>query len=180
MGMKQILLMMAAVVLVGCGSTKVEPPQASEAEPQVVSKPTPVSPADEKLIADPIVEQVIRRRLKKPEGELTEADLENVTALELYDTRITDADLKDLAKLQKLDRLWLFGTQITDVGLKDVAKLQKLTHLDLRRTKITDEGLKEVAKWQQLERLSLEITQVTEAGVGKLQTALPNCEITGP
>jgi hypothetical protein len=26
----------------------------------------------------------------------------------------------------------------------------------------------------------LEITQVTEAGVGKLQTALPNCEITGP
>ena len=134
MGMKQILVMLAAaVVLVG---------------QSVV--------ADEKPIADPIVERAIRFSLDKPEGKLTEADLAKVTYLNLINAKITDK------------------------GLKELAKLQKLKVLNLSQTKITDEGLKEEAKWQQLERLSLEITQVTEAGVGKLQTALPNCEITGP
>ena len=168
--MKQILVMIitvvAVLVLVGCSED--------------TRKSTPAPSASKNIIADNIVDKAIRKELGKPISVLTNADLEKVTFLNLHRTQITDASLKEVAKLQKLERLWLFGTQITDVGLKDVAKLQKLTHLDLRRTKITDEGLKEVAKWQQLERLSLEITQVTEAGVGKLQTALPNCEITGP
>ena len=191
--MKQILVMMAVVVVVGCGSTKVEPPQASEAEPQVVSKPTPVSPADEKLIADPIVEKEVRRSLKKPEGELTEADLEKVTffdlagsctdeglkevaklqnleGLTLHNTQITDEGLKEAAKLQKLKELNLGGTlpftgKTTDKGLKEVAKLQKLEQLWLSGTQITDEGLKEVAKLQNLERLSLNATKVTDEGL---------------
>ena len=40
----------------------------------------------------------------------------------------------------------LLPGQITDAGLKEVAKLQKLTTLDLMGTKITDAGLKELAK----------------------------------
>ena len=67
--MKQILVMMAAVVLVGQS----------------------VVAADEKLIADPIVEKAIREKLKKPAGKLTEADLEKVTELGLGGTQITDA-----------------------------------------------------------------------------------------
>ena len=132
--MKQILVMMAAVVLVGCSKDTPETSQAAEAEPQVASKPTPeptpepdpVSPADEKLIADPFVEKAVRKSLEKPEGELTVADLEKVTGLELGGTQITDAGLKDLAKLKKLYELNLAGTQITDTGLKDVAKLKNL------------------------------------------------------
>ena len=50
MGMKQILMMMAVVVL---GQSVV---------------------ADEKLIADLIVEKAVRWALMKPAGELTEAD----------------------------------------------------------------------------------------------------------
>ena len=132
MGMKQILVMMAAVVLVG---------------QSVV--------ADEKLIADPIVEKVVLLSLEKPEGELTEADLENVTVLALDFTKITDAGLKDVAKLQNLEELSLGRTEITDAGLKDVAKLQQLDYLYLRAT------------------------QVTKAGVAELQKALPNCKIYG-
>ena len=79
--------------------------------------------ADEKpLIADPIVEKEIRRSLEKPEGELTAADLEKVTALNLIDTLITDAGLKEVGKLQKLKVLNLRDTKITDAG---VAELQK-------------------------------------------------------
>ena len=103
--MKQILLMIAAVVLVG---------------QSVV--------ADEKLIADPIVEKRIRgsSTLKNPEGKLTKTDLAKVTKLYLYNTKITDESLKDVAKLQNLRHLYLKNTQITDEGLKDVAKLHKL------------------------------------------------------
>ena len=179
--MKQILVMMAAVVLVGCSKDTLELPQAAEAEAQVTPAPTSesdlVSPVDKKLIADPIVEQAVRDSLEKPVGEITEADLEKVTILMLngdllYSTEITDEGLVDLAKLQNLEKLGLAHTQITDTGLKAVAKLQNLTFLALSFTKITDEGLKEVAKLQKLSVLLLGNTKITDAGlkeVAKLQ-----------
>ena len=75
----------------------------------------------------------------------------------------------------------MFSIKITDAGLKDVTKLQKLEWLDLEDNKITDAGLKEVAKLQNLKLLDLTETQTTKAGIaGRLRKALPNCEITGP
>jgi Leucine-rich repeat (LRR) protein len=181
--MKQ-LITIAAVVLVGCSKDTPETSQAAEAEPQVTPEPTPeptpVSPADEKLIAHPIVERVVRNKFKKPEGELTEADLESVRSLSLSETQITDAGLKDVANLQKLTSLSLSNTKITDAGLKEVAKLQKLTRLSLSDTQITDAGLKDVAKLQRLKLLFLGGTKVTKAGVAEFKKALPNCTIYGP
>ena len=183
--MKQILVMMAAVVvLVGCSKDTPETSQAAEAEPQVASKPTseptPVSPADEKLIADPIVETAVRKSLKKPEGELTEADLGNVIELILTDTQITDESLKEMAKLQRLETLQLSYTRITDAGIKDVAKSQQLGSLFLTDTQITDAGIKDVAKLQKLKMLRIRGTKVTKVGVAELKEALPNCIIYGP
>ena len=111
---------------------------------------------DKPLIADPIVEKAIRGpfSLGKPKGELTKADLEKVTYLGLLFTKITDAGLKDIAKLQNLITLKLGNTKITDAGLKEAAKLQKLT------------------------RLSLSDTKVTKAGVAELKKALPKCRIS--
>jgi internalin A len=176
--MRYFLLMIAVVALVGCGKS---------------------------LIDDPVVEEAVRKSLKKPEGELTEADLAKVTKLSLAFTKITDAGLKEVAKLQNLtwlylsntqitdgglvevaklqnlERLILGGTKTTDAGLKEVAKLQNLERLHLDATKITDAGLKEVAKLQNLTRLSLlGDTQVTKAGAAELKKALPKCFILGP
>ncbi len=176
-GMKQVLLMIAVVALVGCGGGKKEEAQGpSQPEPatppQGTEKPKSPKASPTKLIADPVVEKAIREKLKKPEGELTEADLAKVTPLNLWGTKITDVGLKDVAKLQQLKWLHLINTKITDVGLKDVAKLQQLETLNLVDTKITDAGLKEVAKLQNLTRLYLGFTQITDAGlkdVAKLQ-----------
>ncbi len=191
--MKQILVMIAAVVLVGCGKKDSPEPQAKNPEP------TKVAPA--KLIADPIVEKAIREELNKPTGELTKADLAEVsalrsvqitdaglkemaklhqlTALNLTFTKITDAGLKEVAKFKQLKRLWLGGTQITDAGLGNIAKLQKLTNLDLSRTQITDAGLKDVAKMKQLTYLILRNTQVTKAGVVDFyDKSLSNCIVS--
>jgi Leucine-rich repeat (LRR) protein len=105
------------------------------------------------VINDPIVEKAFRQKLKKPTGELTNADLANVTELSLG------------------------ASQITDVGLKEVAKYQNLTHLVLAYTQITDEGLKEVAKLQKLEQLMLLDTKITDEGAAELKKALPKLEL---
>jgi len=159
--------------------------------------------ADEKpLITNPIVEKAIRKELKKPTRELTKADLAKVTllslddgpkitdadlkelaklqqlkVLNLGDTEITDVGLKEVAKLQQLTHLWLYNTPITDAGLKELAKLQKLELLVLGDTKITDAGLKELAKFKQLKGLILVGTKITKAGVAELKKALPKCRI---
>ena len=80
----------------------------------------------------------------------------------------------------KLRELYLIYTKITDAVLKDLAKLQKLVTLYLGVTDITDACLNEMAKLQNLEWLGLEATQVTKAGVAELRKALPNCRISGP
>ena len=122
--MKQILVLIAAVVLMG--------------QPVV---------ADEKLIAGPIVEKAVRKSLEKPEGELTEADLAKVTSLQLpYGYKITDLSLKEVAKLQQLIFLSLRYTPITDVGLKEVAKLERLEYLYLSDTQVTEAGVVELRK----------------------------------
>ena len=100
--MKQILAMMVAVVLVGCGKSK-EAQGPSQPEPATPPKASPT-----KLIADPIVEKEVRWWLEKPEGELTEADLAEVYSLEFWrrgSNQITDEGLKELAKLQNLEEL---------------------------------------------------------------------------
>jgi len=130
--MKHFLLIIAVMVLMGCGEK---------------------SPIVE--IADPIVERAVRYRLNKPTGELTK---------------------KDLGKVKTLG---LGYSQITDASLKEVAKLENLIQLDLRFTPITDAGLKEAAKMKNLTQLFLADTKVTKAGVGQLQKELPRCYIIG-
>ena len=203
MGMKQILVIMAAVVLVGCGKSDEEKYAESrtataeafaekygamfeggldevQATPEPSSEPHVALSGDEKLIADLIVERAIRESLGKPRGELTERDAAVISDLYLDGSQITDEGLKDVAKLQHLERLDLSDTKITDAGLKEVAKLQKLKSLRLNDTEISDEGLKEVAKLKKLEKLDLNFTQITDNGAAELQKALPNCRISAP
>jgi uncharacterized protein YceK len=78
--MKQILLMIAVVVLVGCGTTS------------WVS-----DPSNENNVK---IEAAIRKSLEKPEGELTKADLEKVTKLDLKQNQLTD--VKGLEKLTEI------------------------------------------------------------------------------
>lgn len=110
--MKQLLLI-CAVVAGGCAST-----------PKVV----PNSPE-----AKAAIEAAIRKAAKKPTGELTKADLEKVTRLDLFDIQLTD--LKGLEKLTNLETLYLEDNQLTSV--KGLEKLTKLTRLDLVNNQLT-------------------------------------------
>ncbi len=98
-----------------------------------------------------------------------------VTSVEF--PKATDAALKEVAGLKRLNSLKLAGTEVTDAGLKDLASLERLASLDLTDTKVTDAGLRELAAIKNLTRLIITGTATTDSGVADLQKALPYCHI---
>ena len=122
-----------------------------------VNNPEPQNAAPEKLIADPIVEKAIRKSLKKPTGELTKADLEKVTRLDLWLNQLTEWP-KELENLTQLTVLALNDNKLTDV--KGLENLTQLTRLDLDDNKLT-EVPKELEKLTKLKTLFLSRNQLT-------------------
>ena len=200
--MKQILLMIAVVVLVGCGKDKDSKQYAPAdfnkdgivtlTESKKFQRLARTREANQTVTAaknqSEIIEKAIRRHLhaktgfaagKEIKGEFTKADLDRVTGLDFTRTKINVEGLKEVVtKLPKLTYLsfWMVKT-ISDEDIKELAKLQQLTRINLDSTQITDAGLKVVAKMKQLQELDLENTKVTKAGVDELMKALPNCKI---
>jgi Leucine-rich repeat (LRR) protein len=136
--MKVLIPILIGLLVVGCGTTK-QPTNTNQGN-NTKTKSSKAVPAN---IVDPIVEKAIRESLKKPKEILTSIDIGEVEALYLHGTQITDAGLKEVAKLQNLNTLVLDNTQITKYGLthlvRGIKQYQRLTFLSLRNTKVTDE-----------------------------------------
>jgi RNA polymerase sigma factor (sigma-70 family) len=96
------------------------------------------------------------------------APLISLEILYLVETNIGDAGLKELAPLKKLSSLGLDGTRVTDQGLKELARFPNLTHLRLGSPTITDRGLKEIASLTNLQELYLAQANIGDAGVKEL------------
>ena len=171
--MKQILLMIAVVALVGCGER--EDGNTGVVNPK---KPSPKA-ASKKLITDPIVEKAIRKYLKyvkgvMPAGELTKADLDKLPILHLNGNKLTDVP-KGLEKLTQLEVLNLYNNRLTEIP-KELEKLTHLKQLDLNNNQLTD--VKELEKLTWLRMLNLRHNPaLTKAQIAELQKALPNCKI---
>jgi Leucine-rich repeat (LRR) protein len=165
--MKQILLILAVVALVGCGEPKKE--ESAKAKAAAEAKVT-----EDKSAADwKVIEKAIRKELKKPTGELTKVDLEKVTTLYLSGNQLTEVP-KGLEKLTKLEALVLINNQLTDV--KGLEKLTQLKTLHLSYNKLT--GVKGLEKLTHLEHLGLESNpDLTKAQIAELQKALPKSKI---
>lgn len=88
--------------------------------------------------------------------------------VDLRDTKVTDADLKELAPLTGLEELQLTGTQVTDDGLKHLAPLKNLTILDLSNTQVTGAGLEHLTSLKNLAVLGLGGPKVTDVGLKHL------------
>jgi len=204
--MRYFLLMIAVVALVGCGKEAKEKAAkikaAADARVAAEKKATetatiPQQPktTSEKLIVDPIVEKAIRESLKKPTGELTEADLEKVTELELDRKQLTS--VKGLEKLTQLESLHLPHNKLTNVkGLENLTQLkelplddnqltsvkglEKLTQLEglwLPRNQLTDvKGLEKLTRLTELDLM--DNPALTKAQIDELQKALPKCKIS--
>lgn len=95
-----------------------------------------------------------------------------VLTLDLSTIGTTDAGLKQVARLERLEWLHLPGAQVTDSGLGHLRALGNLTLLDLSGTQVTDEGLEHLHGLTKLRTLHLGDTRVTDQGVRELQKHL--------
>ena len=192
--MRYLLLIIGVLALAGCGkkdfsktgSAKIQTTSESGADSESKAEIVPIT-AEE---AADIIDNVIRKKLKKYTGGITEADLEKVSSLNLrprkemevkepYDFYYTYSELKktrpvrwgraglrEVAKLQQLEELYLIGCdKITDDGTRELAKMQQLTALNLMGTAVTITGLKQISKLKKLSSLNLWGSEITDEGL---------------
>ena len=166
-GVKQILLIIAVVALVGCGESKEEKAAKAKA---AAAETKAAAEAEESA---KIIETAIRKAAKKLTGELTKADYEKVRRLFLRFNQLTEAP-KGLEKLPQLKQLHLEHNQLTDVtGLEN---LKQLESLNLVGNKLTD--VKDLENLTQLTELWLKDNpDLTKAQIAELKKALPECKI---
>jgi Leucine-rich repeat (LRR) protein len=173
--------MLLSGMVAGAVLTSAAPSQADDAEDRAVARVKErggLVTRDEKRPGKPVVE-VILGFSKTSDADLRRlAPLTDLSRLYLHETQVTDTGLKELAPLKNLTTLVLIATPVTDAGLKHLAPLTKLMELDLAVTKVTNAGLEHLAPLKNLTTLDLSGTKVTDVGVAKLQRALPKCKVT--
>jgi len=114
---------------------------------------------------------------------VTDADLAllvpcaEILELNLRGGLISDIGLKTIGTLSSIEFLGLTGTMVTDDGLPHLQQLGRLRFLTLGHTAVTDAGLATLAGCPELEGLNVKATAVTAAGLVELQAQLPNCRI---
>ena len=91
---------------------------------------------DDKSVDRPIVAVNLSRRLP------TLSSVASGTAT--FYPAATDADVRILRALEKLEKLDLSDAFVTDRGLKDIGAIKSLMVLNLSNTRITDAGLVEL------------------------------------
>ncbi len=140
----------------------------------------------QKAAAKANIEKFVRQKLKKPEGELTETDLEKVATLYIVINNLTDGFKPALTRslnlnhfkaemLTKLEELSIGENQLTNV--EGLEYLTQLTSLNLYKNQLT--SVKGLEKLTKLKELDLENNPaLTKAQIDTLKKALPKCHIS--
>lgn len=114
------------------------------------------NPANQGIQADPVAtldptEKPALDVINKFGGAKVEGG--HVVDINMYKPGVSEADVKLLATLPKVQAIQMNSTGISGVGLKDLAGLQHLTKLDIGQNPLTDAGLKEAFTLKQLKYL---------------------------
>jgi Leucine-rich repeat (LRR) protein len=95
--------------------------------------------------------------------------------LSLIDAGLTDASITPLKALTRLEHLNLSqNPKITDAGLKTIITLERLQSLHLAHCRITDKGLMQLEALEALRTLNVVQTAVSTEALERLTDAMPN------
>ena len=111
-----------------------------EPPPLASSVATDIEPGWDELLAALLIKNPRDRTPTLAELRL------QLEALDLGNTRITDAGLAHLKGMKKLQRLALVGTGITDAGLANLNGLEELATLELAGTQVKGPGVEDLKK----------------------------------
>lgn len=106
------------------------------------------------IFADPVVEEVVRTTLNKPQGEVTIDDLLTVKEISIIDTPLVS--MHDFGYMLSLEKLVLKGCGIQRIS--SISQSGKLTYLDLSSNQI--ESVNALAGLTELETLKLQNNRI--------------------
>lgn len=156
-------------------------PKVSAAPKEAMDKLTAAGAQVMPLFADSSLLQVSFAHRSTPAGDREIALLagvaEQVYALNLADSKPTDAGLAPLGRLKNLATLHLERSSVSDAGLAHLAGLGNLQYLNLYSTGITDAGLKQLKGLKNLRRLYLWQTKASYDVAMGLEKDLPGLEV---
>ena len=119
-----------------------------------------------------IIEGIVRKELDKPEGKITQADLDSLTKLNFGLQNTTDISF--MANFHGVTELILYGNYIKDVS--PLSGLTQLQVLDLGRNEIS--SLEPLYGLAVLKELNLtDNINLTRDQIADLQKKIPNCMI---
>lgn len=100
-----------------------------------------------------------------------------VVSIDMGNSKVSDADLKNLSQFPHLQKLHLQNMAIGDEGVKQLRGLHYLDVLNISGTKISGKTLDEVAGWKNLKKLYLYNTAVQEESVKSLKNTHPELQV---
>ena len=121
----------------------------------------------------PILEQLILQgcRLGDEQSLAALVEAPRLRSLWLDGCNVTDAAMRHVGRIARLQWVMLNGTRVTDAGLAELAGLTQLKWLNADDTAITDAGLMALAGLMRLSRVTANRTGVTQAGKDALFAA---------
>lgn len=124
------------------------------------------------------VRTVMLSRTRVSDADLKQlANFKELDSVSLVETSVGNEGMKYLATLSNLKRLNLSMTEVDDTGLQALIGLSHLEVLSLIGTGITDTSVNTLSKLARLKDVDLDLTKVTPEGKKRLKKALPDCSV---
>jgi hypothetical protein len=112
------------------------------------------------------------------EVELMKPLANNISELDLSDTKITDAAMAVIGTFPRLTKLNISNTAITDTGIASLKGAPNLDFLAAHSTSISDSSLDVLKGMKKLKSVYLWKTRVTATSASTLQKALPGSTVS--
>ena len=102
---------------------------------------------------------------------------QNLQALDVRRSAITDGSAHILGQLLSLTHLRLSGTRVSDATIHEIRKIPNLQYLWLAQTEVTDQCVDDLCQLATLTDLDIRDTRISETGVAALKQRLSTCTI---